>query len=119
MAKFAVVLKQQGEGCDYSIGCGMTLLMLDASTRDEALIEAKRRILGKPSEDAYYGYEDSYLVGTEANLESATVVQIEYEFPVKEWYHQILAAQAASDEKQKLAKERAEYERLQKKFGKA
>ena len=35
--KFIAVLKQQGEGCDYSIECGKTTIEIDANTLEEFL----------------------------------------------------------------------------------
>lgn len=41
---FALWLEQEGEGCDYSIGCGNTLRPLKSTTEKEALEESKEII---------------------------------------------------------------------------
>lgn len=43
ITRFAAVLKQS-EGCDYTIGCGIKVVMLDANTADGA-VEAARALL--------------------------------------------------------------------------
>ena len=36
-AKFIAELHQKGEGCDYTIGCGIDVIQIDASNMDEAI----------------------------------------------------------------------------------
>ena len=36
-AKFIAELHQKGEGCDYTIGCGIDVIEIDASNMDEAI----------------------------------------------------------------------------------
>jgi len=42
--KFALWLKQEGEGCDYMIGCGATLINFASESLETAREEAKRAI---------------------------------------------------------------------------
>jgi len=42
--KLALWMKQDGEGCDYTIGCGQKLITLDAGMMGAAIIEAKEII---------------------------------------------------------------------------
>lgn len=37
-------LHQRDEGCDYTIGCGQVFLALQATSKDEAVAEAKEKI---------------------------------------------------------------------------
>ena len=39
---FYVWIKQSGDGCDYMIGCGQTLIPLEAKTKEAALEEIKQ-----------------------------------------------------------------------------
>ena len=34
--KYKAYLKQDGEGCDYTIGCGQTIVELQANNKEEA-----------------------------------------------------------------------------------
>lgn len=43
MTKFYLWLKQTGEGCDYTIGCGERLIPLNAHTIEDARKEALER----------------------------------------------------------------------------
>lgn len=42
--KFKLYLKQAGEGCDYTIGCGSKMIDLEATTKEQAIKEAKDEI---------------------------------------------------------------------------
>lgn len=48
--KYYAWLKQRGEGCDYTIGCGSTLVTIDANGDDEAREKLKELII-----EQYYG----------------------------------------------------------------
>ena len=43
--QFALWLKQEGEGCDYTIGCGNKLVQLRSQTVEEAHEESKAVLL--------------------------------------------------------------------------
>lgn len=40
MAKFLVLMKQSGQGCDYTIGCGIKWKHLEAPSLEEATVSA-------------------------------------------------------------------------------
>lgn len=42
MSKFIAYVKQRGEGCDYTIGCGLAIYEPKATTLDEATAEVLR-----------------------------------------------------------------------------
>jgi hypothetical protein len=42
MSKFAIIMKQVGEGCDYTIDCGISVELLEADNRADAVVEAER-----------------------------------------------------------------------------
>lgn len=54
--EFVVLLRQKGEGCDYTIGCGYKYIFIEAKDMDDALYQVRT----KNRED----YED----GTKYNL---------------------------------------------------
>lgn len=121
MPKFAVVMKQHGEGCDYSIGCGMKLVELKAVTLEEARIEARVVVQGIPSGDSSYGYEESMLVDYDheyhCRLAYARIVHVEEDLPILQWHAEIKEAIAGIKRNDQQAKDRAEYDRLKKQFG--
>jgi hypothetical protein len=43
---FIAYIKQESEGCDYTIGCGRALWWLEAKTKEEALMELRQKIIG-------------------------------------------------------------------------
>ena len=42
--RYKLYLRQAGNGCDYMIGCGSTMIDLNATTKEKAIKEAKRQI---------------------------------------------------------------------------
>lgn len=106
--KYILVLKQEAEGCDYSIECGTKVVELKATTFDGVHQEAKNCIL---SDDEGYLAEDF-------RLKSAMLCEVvaEEALPVKEWYAEYEAAQHKQERQAQLEKERREYERLKAKF---
>lgn len=105
---FWLVMKQRGEGCDYTIGCGTKVVPLKAETGPEALNEAER-MLTSPM----YGYVDA---NSDQLLESAAVVDVVLEFPVAGMVRDREMKKRAVHASQVEAIERAELERLQKKY---
>lgn len=115
--KFALVLKQNGEGCDYTIGCGMTMMALQSTTLDEALCEAKEELVGTIQEPSGRLVETDCRNSPQPALKYATLVQVVEDLPLKEWYETVVLWDAEKEQKKQEAKERAEFERLKNKFG--
>lgn len=103
---FVAYLKQIGEGCDYTIGCGQKLIPLNAQSWDEARAEMRRLMAENYSHD-------------ESRLEAVTIYEVKtaLRIPVDYWYSEIedeeAQEQAARDKEQR----RSEYERLKREFG--
>lgn len=97
MPKFAVFMNQTGEGCDYMIGCGSRLDYLTAETIEEAREEA----IVVASE-----YDDD----EERALERILLVQVHSEI-----FRDELVKEAEEVDPVE-AKERAELERLKRKY---
>lgn len=111
--KFLVCQKQHGEGCDYTIGCGMTYSIHNAVDREQLI------------EDILYpegrGHEDEYCVmeGDEA-LQELIIIPVDddsLEYVDLEKIVIDMMKDKKDKDKQDLEdKEREEFERLKKKF---
>lgn len=66
MKKFGVWAWQHGQGCDYMIGCGSTLIELEATNLTDAITEAKKTLA--EDHQCYFG--------SERELQEIQVVQI-------------------------------------------
>ena len=104
---------QKGEGCDYTIGCGLALWKLESDTYKEAVKELRKIVIGKWNSE-----EDGYR--EEFELEEVTLFEVinEEKMPIDKWYSE---ANAYEDEQLRMKyerKERAELERLKSKFEK-
>src|SRR5690242_12373639 len=93
---FALFMNQDGEGCDYMIGCGSRLDYLEAETAPEALAEAR-------------ALAPEYFDGDERVARKLLLVQVIKDIDP----NSIKFGNADEDEDP----ERAEYERLKRKFG--
>lgn len=106
MKKYKAYIHQQGEGCDYTIGCAQTVIDIEANSMDEA----KQKLFEEIEES--YSHE-------EQRLESAELYEIEQVFvaDMDDIYKRIDNAKYAKEQERKEAKERQEFERLKSKFG--
>lgn len=109
MPKWGVVLYQDG-GCDYTIGCGVSVVSLGTKTKEEAIKEARSIIVGTPG-----GYEDGY--HGESVLSDAVLITLEGDLPLSDWYDEYDEAKESLEEAKENDAERAEFERLKAKFG--
>lgn len=103
---FVAYVKQAGEGCDYTIACGETMWTLDAKTREDAVIELERKVVG--SRDEYGCVSLSKLILFE--------VLSEEEMPLSVWYRHMKEAEEQHEHEQAESRERREFERLRKKY---
>ena len=119
--RWLLLLEQEEEGCDYSIGCGMTTHELGAAPGDgaAALREAEGFIRGGDAGDDEDDCE-SWLgeVGQGGTLASALLIEVHSELPLGRWRSVREEKRARERALKKEAEERAELERLQAKFGK-
>lgn len=106
MGKFICFIKQDGEGCDYTIGCGLNLLQLKSTNMDDAIQEMKDII-----KEEYNHYE--------SKLGFCTVYEVSetHKLNVKGYYNQLESEKFELKKKLQEEKERQEFERLKKKFG--
>lgn len=105
MKKFVAYLHQEG-GCDYTIGCGNTMINLEAEDMNSAELELESII-------------KSDYNSRESTLSSATIYEVTDERPVKvRLVYDRIREEENSEKRKKLEdSERQEYERLVKKFG--
>jgi len=97
MPKYALYAKQQGDGCDYTIGCAQILIPL-VGTDPNALEDEIRTIV----EDHAFGREDY-------RLEELRLVQIVRELEVEDY----MVEDEVDEEKEER---RRQYERLKREF---
>mgnify|MGYP003418196886 CR=1 FL=1 len=108
MLKYGLVFEQQGDGCDHTIACGTRFEIIEAS--DDA--HAERLACKRMHED-----DGSWLRDGETVIESLTLVRIVTELPVAQWAAGFQAAEREMARASDNASERAQYERLHRKFG--
>jgi hypothetical protein len=104
--KFVAYLKQIGDGCDYTIGCGQKLIGLDAQTWAEARAEMRKLLADNYSHD-------------ESRLETVTIYEVKTaeRVPVDDWYAEIEDEEDQAQEARDKENRRREYERLKREFG--
>ena len=116
--KYIAYIKQDGEGCDYTIACGYKLIELRGGTIEEAREDLMKRMSphGWDDEDDE-DYDTSY--SGEQALESATIYEVtsEEEFDTDEFYKSFKEREKLSKQDAADRKEREEYQRLHNKFG--
>lgn len=105
-----VLIQKSGEGCDYSIGCGLAWEIVEAEDRATAV--EKLLHIAVHGEDG--GWFNEY---QENEIFNAWLFEVPYGvpeamLPVSDWRDLWLNLRAADTDA-----ERAEYERLKKKFG--
>lgn len=105
MGKYKAYIKQEGEGCDYTIGCARNVITLQANSMSEA-IEQFVELLKES-----YSYDES-------RLRSAEIYEISdiYKFDLKKLYSEIDADEEDIKFMQKELEELKEYERLKNKY---
>jgi len=124
--EFVVLLRQQGEGCDYTIGCGYKYIFIEAMDMDDALYQVRT----KNRKD----YEDGtkYIYSYRADeLEEVTIIPITQKVDALHFMSE-REKREAEEEKRRQEKgkeedrkkeaearekqDREEYERLRNKF---
>jgi len=104
--KFIAFIRQEGQGCDYTIDCGATMIELKAKTVDEATSELKRTI--KEEYCGEYSLGEAIIYG----------IEVSTHIPLDKWYEDFEEEEMTKIKKGKEEKERAIYEKLKKKYEK-
>lgn len=106
MKTYKAYLAQAGEGCDYTIGCGLRVIDINAASLDEAKIKLIEEIKEN------YSQEERQVDKVELyEIESITNID------VSELYNLIKQERNAKEQAYKEERERQEFLRLQAKFG--
>ncbi len=95
-----VVIYNQGNGCDYTIGCGINSQQFTAPSWEHAVEFVKKEIA-----ENYRG---------ERELEKAELFEVSLyaNLPLKLWKQEMAAADAQAEERAAIARDRAELARL-------
>jgi hypothetical protein len=104
--KFWLLLVQQGEGCDYTVGCGVAAHALRAQDVETARVEAKAHM-------AYGSYLDGH-----HTLEHVVLVKDCEFLPLSIWKSEKAAKTARDVAEAQRARDEAEFEALKRKLGK-
>jgi len=101
---FYLYMEQDGEGCDYTIGCGEKLVTLKSRNKEEALRDARRVF-------------EEYGLGTseEVKLKGALILELSQD--VFDDYKEYVAGIKAGGEKESRAAKKRQLERLKKELG--
>jgi len=115
---FIAYLTQAGEGCDYTIDCGKKMIRLNADNRKDAIEELRLRIVGGVDAEGNDFDDDGYGYNDERMLEEAEIFEVKEEIkvPLEKWYADAEKVEIAEKLDEEEKKERAEFERLKKKF---
>lgn len=103
--KYYAYLKQEGEGCDYTIGCGNTLITLNAENDKNAKEKLKEIIIEQYSE-------------RESMLEKAILFKETIDFDLKSVYDDVKSKKEDEKKSRQHIKDMEEFERLKRKLGK-
>jgi endonuclease III-like uncharacterized protein len=105
--KYIAILRQDGEGCDYTIGCGINTIEFEANDALEAGLKLK--------EIVRENYNNS-----EKKLKSAVYYEIKagYTCDLPKWYSAFETENLKRVMEEQTRKELLELERLQQKYGK-
>jgi len=107
---FLAHIRQEAEGCDYTIGCGEVAWTFEADSWDDAVARLKLRVIGDTDErPGFWG---------EKKLKQVFLAQVMRmdEMPIGRWYGEATAERSEIERQKKGAEERQVYERLKQKF---
>jgi hypothetical protein len=116
MKRYILLERGNGEGCDYTIGCNQRWTIFEAASEEKAI----KHVIGEKPTKAddyednlrpYLEREDLLLVNDEGKVIDLMPIVRKYEQEYK-------AFEAEAQKLKTEAKERADFERLSKKFAK-
>tara|TARA_Y100000034_G_scaffold112283_1_gene146125 strand:- start:90 stop:419 length:330 start_codon:yes stop_codon:yes gene_type:complete len=108
--QYLVIFKQAGEGCDYTIGCGMNYEIMEA----DSIEDLKEKITFPEGREEYSVFYQGF------GYEEIIVVPFEQTEPldIEELIKTGNASDEVLDEEEELSADEAEFERLKEKLGK-
>ena len=101
MMKYIAWIIQNGEGCDYTIGCGHNLYELKAETGEEAIAEVKAMTV----ETVCFEWSERYANITIYEISDAYEVNVERIYKQEEEHLAALAVQEIEQKEEALYKE--------------
>ncbi len=101
--RYALYLKQDGEGCDYTVGCGAALIPLKATEREAACAEAEMQIAD--------------LTHSECTFTRALLIDMHHVEEASPLIKRVEARRAEAAAKRTQDAKRAELERLKRELG--
>ena len=106
MKNYKVYLKQAGEGCDYTIGCGQIVITIEAESMKDATIQLKEIIADEYNDD-------------ETKLEKVKLYEISKvgKFDIGHFYEELERMEELANNSLKEEEDKREHERLMAKFG--
>jgi hypothetical protein len=104
---YKAYLKQQGEGCDYTIGCAQTVIDIEAYN----LTEAETQLIELIADE--YNSDENRLESVEL-YEVSEIINLD----IVDIYKTLRLLEESARNSSKDKKERLEYERLKAKFDK-
>ena len=121
MPEFVCIMKQKGEGCDYTIGCGTVAYSFEAPDWNAAFQKVKEANGWDEYEtDDYSASEvnDRFIHGEYA-LKSFVLYQVESKLEnlLEIYVDNLIRNKISKEEDEDTKARRAQYEELQKEFG--
>lgn len=115
--KFLVVEEQDG-GCDYTIGCGICTSVEQGASLEEVAERIHLSFIAT-EEDASFDASHGHAADVDSPRTRITIYEITNakSLPLAHWRNEYAQKKTAQKQVTSEARERAEYERLQKKFG--
>lgn len=101
--KYYVYLQQQGQGCDYTIGCGEHLTSVNADNDEEAVEKLSSLIKDNYTSDEFY-------------LERAILFKDTIPFDLQSLYEEIESEKEKEKKKLQHLRDMKDFERLRKKL---
>jgi len=108
MPKYMFVMQEEGEGCDYTIGCGMRFEMIGEFPDRETALEAAKAEF----EEEIFEYHGGF---TEHVLKNIYLTEIVEDFlPI---FKKLTAERSKAKEEEKLQSKREQLKRLKEELG--
>lgn len=126
-----LLIETSYEGCDYSIGCGVSVTELESTNEKDAIIHARNIVFEKIAGEEFVKYHDYGLDKKHERWElihpewwgeayipqSARIACVVDDIDIDEMKRELLGFYNTSKEESIKAKELEEYNRLKKKYG--
>jgi hypothetical protein len=104
------LVERQGGGCDYTIGCGIRITKLKATSKDEAMLEASDDI------------GSSWKGNDEHSIDKAELLEVSESINLADFLDHKAAVRKSrkriADEQAQREKDEADFERLKQRLGK-